>query len=111
MIAFYAGEVLEKTSMCLTAEAASGNKITSCKMSPLMQSMWLRASLRICSASVVIATLSSLMSFQEIFSWPSTSVANKEGPLPKASSYPMKAAVKALSPVIILTSWDDSLSS
>jgi hypothetical protein len=30
-------------------------------------------------------------------------VANKEGPFPKVSSYPINAAVSALSPVIILT--------
>jgi len=43
------------------------------------------------------------MSRQSI--WPSAeqAVANKDAPFPKVSSYPINAAVSALSPVIILT--------
>ena len=39
------------------------------------------------------------------------SVANNEEPRPKVNYCPIKAAVRALSPVIIFTSWEDSLSS
>ena len=51
------------------------------------------------------------MSFQIMRPWFDASEANREAPLPKVSYCPIKAAVKALSPVIILTSCDDSFNS
>ena len=112
IIPFWAGEVLEKISICRIVGAASSfNSMTVSSTSPLMQSMCCRESLKTSCCEFVVAIFLSSISFQMMRPSRLASDAKADGPLPKVNYWPMKAAVSALSPVIILTSWEEAFSS
>ena len=94
--------MIEEHSLC---------NITEPRTSPLMHSIFFSASSFTSFEFLVVQTFLSSKSNQFSLLSACPSCANKEGPFPKVSYWPMKAAVRALSPVIILTSWEDCLSS
>ena len=78
-------------------------KITLSKTSPLMHNSEFDASAASSYKFLVLITVTSLISFQTKTPSEGLFIAKRDLPFPKLSSYPIKAAVRALSPVIILT--------
>jgi len=80
--------------------------MTFSRTSPLIHKRLFYESFLNSASFFVNCTYFSSISRQSI--WPSAEqdAANSDAPFPKVSSYPINAAVSALSPVIILTWWE-----